>query len=242
MIEREGSEYQKYETFTIEYRDASHRYWITSPVWDDEAEAYVDERVAVPSVTTILKVLDKPALNTWRVNQALSGVHPDDAAKEGADRGTAVHAVLEQWGKDQSVPSLYDFDVEVQGYVQGLCGWLLAVNPEPLSMERIVGSLEHGYAGRLDMRARIDGRDLICDLKTSKSSRIYAEAHAQARDYAIADVECGSPEPDGVVIVGVGADGSFTQVECEATAGDWLAILRCYKTMKQLQATVEAAA
>ena len=53
--ERDGSEIQHYETFSVEYRDASHRYWI-----------HVDgERNPAVSVTAVLGVLDKPALLSW---------------------------------------------------------------------------------------------------------------------------------------------------------------------------------
>lgn len=229
--ERAGSEFECYANgLTVEYRDASHRYWLH----------HDGERIPASSVTTILRVLDKPQLNTWRVNQALAGVDPDEAAKEAADRGTAVHKVLEHWGRDQTVPSLTDFSEDVQGYVQGLCRWLLTEGPRPSSVERFVGSLEHGYAGRLDMRAELHGRDCLVDLKTNRNGRVYDEAHLQARAYAMAEVECGNAAPEGIVIVAVGESGSFEMVECEAEASDWLAIVACHRTVKRIRSAREA--
>lgn len=250
--ERDGSEFEVYDNgLTVEFREASHRYWLH----------HDGERVSAISVTTALRVLDKPALLSWAEacgaegaaflaeQGELQGVPPTEAvyrvrmhklgmeAKRdaGADRGTAVHSVLEMWAREHTVPRLVDFPPEVRGYVKGLCGFLLAADPKPSSMERFVGSIEHTYAGRLDMRAEIDGRDCLVDLKTSPKGRIYEEAHLQARAYAMADVECGNPEPEGIVIVGVGAEGGFEMVECEAEAGDFLNVLRTSRSMYRLR-------
>lgn len=251
--ERDGSEFQVYDNgLTVEFREKSHRYWLH----------HDGEREAVVSVTSALKVLDKPALLSWAeacgaegaallaARGELADVHPSGAidvvrmnglgmeAKRdaGATRGTATHEVLELWARERAVPNLSDFPGEIRGYVQGLCGWLVTANPKPSSVERFVGSLEHHYGGRLDLRAEIDGRDCVIDLKTSPKGRIYPEAHAQARAYAIADAECGSPEPEGIVIVGAGSDGSYVQVECAAESRDWLAILSCHRALGRLRA------
>lgn len=249
--ERDGSEFEAYENLTVEYRDASHRYWLH----------FGGERVSAISVTSALKVLDKPALLSWAeacgaegaaflaANGELEGIPAREAiyrvrmhklgmdAKRdaGADRGTAVHTVLELWARERRVPKLADFPAEIRGYVQGLCAFLLDADPKASSVERFVGSIEHTYAGRLDMRAEIDGRDCVVDLKTNPRGRVYEEAHLQARAYALADVECGNPEPDGIVIVAVGEDGGFEMVECEAEAGDFLNVLRTSRSLYKLR-------
>lgn len=249
--QREGSEFEVYENITVEYRDASHRYWIHS----------AGERTAAVSVTSFLKVLDKPALVAWAERAGAEGavmleragtlrdvpvdqvmdwvrmhkVGADAKRDAGADRGTAVHDTLELWAREQVVPNLADFPGEVRGYVQGLCGWLLDARPKPSSVERFVGSVTYGYAGRLDMRAVVDGRDCIVDLKTNPAGRVYDEAHLQARAYAIADKECGNPNPDGIIVVAVGADGSYDCVECEAEPVDVFNVLGTYRSMSRLK-------
>lgn len=249
--ERDGSEFHEYENVTVEYRDKSHRYWLHH---DGKREAAV-------SVTSALKVLDKPALLHWAENAGaegaarlaamgeLEGVPPAEAGARvrlhklgmdakrdaGADRGTAVHRVLEFWAREQAVPDLADFPSDVRGYVQGLCAWLLATNPKPTGVERFVGSVRHTYAGRLDLRATLDGADTIVDLKTNPKGRVYDEAHLQAVAYAMADLECGSPTPDGIVVVAVGEDGTFEMVECEAESGDWLNVLGTYRSLARLR-------
>lgn len=250
--QRDGSEFQVYENVIVEFREASHRYWLHAD----------GERMSVVSVTTGLRVLDKGEwLKRWAEacgaesavilerQGELNGVSPSEAIRvvrerglgmeakrdAGAKRGTSTHGVLEFWGREGKPPSLADFPPEERGYVQGLCKWLVTTRPVVSSVERFVGSLKHGYAGRLDMRATLHGRDCIVDLKTSKTARVYDEAHLQARAYAMADVECGNPPPEGIVIVAVGQDGSFEAVECEAEERDWLAVLACHHALKRVQ-------
>src|SRR5438105_3965915 len=131
-LERDGSEFQAYDAFTVEYRDASHRYWIHRD----------GERTPATAVTSILKVLDRPQLTKWLVAQAAAGEDAEEKRDLAADRGTAVHRVLELWATEQKVPNLSDFAEEVRGYVQGLSRWLVTMRPEPSSVERFVASVK----------------------------------------------------------------------------------------------------
>jgi len=256
--ERDGSEIQHYETFSVEYRDASHRYWI-----------HVDgERNPAVSVTAVLGVLDKPALLGWaeacgaegalilerrgelrnvdpkaaidivRIN----GLGKDAKRDAGADRGTAIHDALRIYASEGTAPNVGDFPAEVRGYVSGLCKWLLEANPEPVHAEQIVGSAKHGYAGRLDLIANLAiGRTLV-DLKTSPRARLYPEAHIQAAGYALAAEECGIEPPAHILIVGVGEEGNFTtQMGC-ADPRDFRAVLACHKAVARVRAGAKLAA
>lgn len=264
--ERDGSEFQVYENCAIEYRDASHRYWLHHDGGRPKMDGPFTTRTPVVSVTSALKVLDKPALLSWaeaagaegavRLERAgeLKDVDPSqaidvvrinklgmDAKRDaGADRGTAMHRVLEFWAREHEVPDLDDYPAEVRGYVQGACSFLLAVQPKPTAIEMFVGSIRYGYAGRMDLRAEIDGRDLVVDYKSNPKGRVYNEAHLQGRAYAMGAVECGMPEPDGILIVAIGEDGSYEMVECEAEAGDWLNVLATHGSMKRLESARQA--
>lgn len=90
------------------------------------------------------------------------------------------------------------------------------------------------------MRAEIDGRDCIVDLKSSPRARVCDEAHLQAMAYSLADRECGSPPAEGIVIVAVGSEGDFEMVECEAEAGDWLNVLATHRSMSRLRSARSA--
>lgn len=256
-VEREGSVFAHYDDFSVEYRDASHRYWICR---------HDGSRFPAVSVTSALKVLSKDALLDWAEDCGARGAAQlaamgeldgvpltdvvglvrlhnlgKDAKRDaGADRGTAVHNVLERWALHREVPSLADFTPAVRGFVQGLSRALLTLQPEPTSVEKIIASPTHGYAGRMDLRAKVDGADTVIDLKTNPKGRVYDEAHLQAAAYALADQECGAPEPDAIMIVAVGEEGNFEAVDCDATARDFLAVLACQRAVKRLSAATRA--
>jgi hypothetical protein len=249
-VERDGSEFTEYDGFAVEYRDASHRYWITKD----------SERKPAVSVTGALKILDKPALLQWAERAGaegaaelarmgeLDGCPPGevidrvrlfklgmDAKRDaGAERGTIVHRVLEAYGRDGTVPNVGDFEPQIRGYVQGLCKWLLKANPEPVAIEQVVGSPTHWYAGRADLVANIGGLTYLCDLKTNPSGRVYDEAHVQAAAYQLALEECGIPTL-GAVLVAVGEDGTFEEVPCCADPLDFLSVLDTHRRMGRIK-------
>lgn len=252
--ERDGSEFQEYDGLAIEYRDASHRYWIHQD----------GERKAAISVTTALKVLDKPALVTWaervgveaalRLERAgeLGGVSIEDGLKAirakgegaeakrdaGADRGNAIHEALRLYCSEGTVPNVGDFPESVRGYVQGLCCWLIEVQPEPIAVEQMVASPEHGFAGRFDLLAEIDGRRTIVDLKTS--ARVYAEHHLQTAAYMLALEECVEQPAERGVIVAVGADGTFDAPDCCSEPSHYLAVLAAYRALTAVRSAARA--
>lgn len=254
--ERDGSEIVQYAGFAVEYRDSSHRYWLHEK----------SGRIPAVSVTSALKVLDKPALIGWAekcgVEGALElerdgkldgiaiwdaagvmrgmGLGADAKREAGADRGTAIHDALQAYCSDGTVPNVADFDPEVRGYVSALCGWLLVASPEPLLVEQIVGSPEFGYAGRIDLVANVDGQRTLCDLKTSPAGRIFTEAHLQTAAYGLALEECGLEPVSRTVIVGCGADGEFQQADCCADPQQFLDVLKCHRAVNAVRAAVRA--
>jgi hypothetical protein len=265
LLEREGSEFTQYADFAIEYRDASHRYWIVRG----------EERFPAISVTSALKIIDKPQLVGWAERMGVEGAlrlergdslrYPDgshvpipdairmvrqtgegaDAKKEaGGDRGNALHEALRSYCEVGDVPRIKDFDPEVRGYVQGLCGWLLRDKPEPVLVERVVGSPEQGFAGRFDLLAKIDGEYVLADLKTS--ARPYPEQHLQIAAYLYALEECYAPHDDiyadrGMIVL-LGADGTFTTHRCKAERKDFLSVLACHRAVSRVRGALKAAA
>ncbi len=253
---REGSEFTHYPEagVSIEYRDASHRYWLHKD----------GQRTAAISVTSALKVLDKPALVAWaermgiegalRLERAgeLEGVPPEQAlsvvrqrdmgaeAKRdaGADRGSAIHDALRSYCSVGTVPMVGDFPDEVQGYVKSLCRWLLDAEPEPILVEQVVGSPRFGFAGRFDLLAKIDGKRTLLDLKTS--NRVYAEHHLQMAGYEIALRECGD-HSEHRVILQLGDDGMFAVRPTVAEDEDYLAVLDCHRAMMRVRGAINAA-
>ena len=255
-LPKEGSEFTEYvdQGLTVEYRDASHKYWL------HELVGGVPKRTPAISVTSALKVLDKPALMSWAEACGAEGaarlaelgeldvVAADaiykvrefglgmDAKRDaGAERGTLVHRVLEIYNREAKPPNVTDFELGVRGYVQGLCSWLLDFAPEPVATEVLVGSRLHNFAGRVDLYCSTKSSELeLWDLKTSPRGIVYPEAHLQAAAYEGAGMECGF-DPDRVFLLAVGEDGTYTVTHCHAELDDFLTVLEASRVMSRLR-------
>lgn len=133
---------------------------------------------------------------------------------EAADRGTMVHAAIEQIGTHDVLPDITEFDEMFQGYIQATCRWWLEQKPEFHRQEVIVASRRLAYAGRFDLDCTYPayGRALT-DFKTSKD--IYDSHHLQLALYELADYDLAQFTPADVVtfddriVVNVQADGQY---------------------------------
>lgn len=167
-----------------------------------------------PSVTTILDVLNKPALPRWSAlevaryavaNRAAWEQLDDPAAvdllkrapwrttTEAADTGTDLHAVAETilGGGDPpaTAPAAW-----VARFRQFLDTW----RPEPLEVEATVWGTTGGlsYGGTCDLLADLPGVGrAVIDLKTGKG--VYPEVSLQLAAYLMADVIV---RPDGTEV------------------------------------------
>ena len=168
-------------------------------IFDKEAHLYTFDGAPVPGVTTILKVLDKPALIPWAIgvtrdywrDQIKSGrtdfdkIHKESwnaskkIAKDAADIGTNVHAYAEAFFKKEPLPELLT-DQAKRG-VEAFHKWLEAHTIKVLAAERLVFSKGYYYAGMCDFVAEIDGVLTVGDIKTS--SGIYVEHRFQTAAY-----------------------------------------------------------
>jgi len=188
----------------------------------------------LPSVTTILRVLDKPALTAWLIEQACLAVltsprNPNeelDAFVErilhtervqdqevtiARDRGTEIHAAMEAaWA---NLP----YDPELLPWIQSAHNAIAAYG-KTVAVEKIVVGL--GYAGRVDLIQ--EGNELwIWDYKsTSKlpTRGAWPEHALQAAGYAAALGNIGDKRiRTGNVYISTVEQGKF--VVCEH--GDW---------------------
>lgn len=249
--------------------------------------------VEVPSVTSVLGVLDKPGLPWWGMRVGIAGVlelvqrevlkpkldadtftaffaesaeeiedlltqHKltvNHIKEQAGDRGSSVHNAFERWAKTGEIPVSTEFPEAEQGYVYGLKCFLIDSEAEPVAAEVMVGSAEHGYAGRYDIRLRIPKdaemvvhltpkghrRDVIAagvhlsDLKTSKG--VYPNTHfRQLEAYEAASIECGYEPTDGRYVLHVTADGRYEYKRSTADFEDFLAVLEVYQSNERLKA------
>lgn len=148
------------------------------------------------SVTTIIGVLDKPALVPWAAKETAqaairskatwesileeNGEHeaeryltgarfrpPKGSKRSAAELGTAFHTAAQEYALDGVIP---DLDDEVRPYFEQFDGWLQRFSPSYQAVETTVYSPRFGYAGTCDGFLTIDGVRLIVDYKTSRKA------------------------------------------------------------------------
>jgi hypothetical protein len=157
----------------------------------------------VPSVTSIIGVLDKPALPRWAakevaafaVDNKASWVNlPDDAANDmlkaapwrmrdkAADTGTNAHSILEMFATT-GIPDIRSLPPGVPPVVvSGIAEFWLTFNPQVIACEQTVWNSTIGYAGSFDLIAVINGKTTLIDLKTGAG--VYGSTALQLAAYA----------------------------------------------------------
>lgn len=165
-----------------------------SYTWDNDVFA---------SVTTILGVLNKPALTGWASkmaaefavkehnviadlisrNQSKAAIDMIKAAPwrnrdAAADVGTLVHQMIENihTGNEVTIPP------EALQQVTHFLTWVDHFKPEILVSEGTIFNREYNYAGTLDLVAKIDGLNWLIDVKSGKG--VYPEYAMQVAAYA----------------------------------------------------------
>lgn len=162
----------------------------------------------VPGVTTVLGVLNKPALIKWAANQVASYVADNRAAVEhlydmGRDamvgalketpwqkrdeagyRGNVLHDYAQRLLRGEELE--LDLDDEHMAVVESALAFMEDWSIEPILIEQACASRQHRWAGTLDLVAdNSEGPRAIFDWKSGK--RIYAEACFQLNAYAHAE-------------------------------------------------------
>jgi hypothetical protein len=180
-----------------------------------------------PSVTTVLSVLNKPALVGWAAKevatyalenlgqlQVLNDKDPDGALallkgspyrkrNRAANLGSDVHRAVEAHVLEQPMP---EWEPDVAPFMRQFEQFLLDVEPEFEATEATVYSREHGYAGTLDAIASVNQQRLVLDVKTG--SGVYPEFALQLAAYARADFigmpdgqEVAMPQIEGAAVL-----------------------------------------
>jgi hypothetical protein len=170
-----------------------------------------------PSVTTILDVLDKPALKQWAVNSACDYMHrnPDnldyDQAIEQArvewrnisndamNIGTEIHDLIEKYikhGRD----AVGDLKPEVENGFLAFLEWEQENIEEWTESERTVFDPESCYAGTLDACAKLkNGKYYVIDFKSSKG--FYSGYDMQIAAYRHAYEKMNNTKMDGMGVL-----------------------------------------
>lgn len=165
---------------------------------------YTKDGQKLPSVTTILGILNKPALVPWAANAACDYILANLDAKEthtsiylhsvveaarknyrtigrqAMDIGSTVHEIVHGYLKTGTEPKI-DSEPVLAGFLAFL-EWVDTHKVEPFESEITVYG--DGYAGTTDLVAFVDGKLTLVDMKVSKG--IYDEYPLQIAAYRAA--------------------------------------------------------
>lgn len=178
----------------------------------------------VPGVTTVLGVLDKPALLGWAattaadaaVESCVNGMPPDEARKAGraavfarrdkaADLGTRAHAMVEAHFAGEAISVDVSDPEEAKVYA---CARRAIDHIEKTCTRVVLSETAYtspmGFGGTLDLVVERDGKLLIADLKTGKG--VHDEVVPQLAAYRFL-LSCANVIVDSGLVFHVPVDG-----------------------------------
>ena len=184
----------------LSFAEKSHRYKVSDSGSKPEH---------CPSVTTILNVLNKPALVEWGVRCACDYVYDnlqlltkqqsfsieqvfriveqartahDRTRQEAADIGTNVHDFLAAYWRGYAsgvCPKMPEEEKELN-CINAALNWFQEHDLKPVRIEQAQYSRLHKFCGRPDFIGHIDGSLSVLDYKSTRS--IYPELALQCTD------------------------------------------------------------
>lgn len=143
----------------------------------------VDEETKFPSITTILGAGEKPHLEAWR--QSLGVEKATAETKRCADRGTAVHLMVERFLQNDPDPTKGCHFAHADEF-RSLKMVLRRID-NILVQEGALYSRILKTAGRVDCIAEYDGKLAVIDFKTStntKNTHMIKDYYLQTTAYA----------------------------------------------------------
>lgn len=168
----------------------------------------------VPGVTTIIGLLNKPALVPWANKLGLQGIDCSKYTDDKAEIGSLAHAMIMADLKcEKTDTSDYSANQIAQAencYLSWL-EWEKGKDIKPICVEVMLVSEEHQFGGTPDFFGSIDGSLVLGDYKTGG---VYKEAYIQTCAYRQLLIENGYPPADKIIILGIPRteDEKFTEV------------------------------
>lgn len=212
----------------------------------------------IDGVTSVLNVINKPALLGWAARCAADHVRAkliagkildeleikqlcDEAVKahtvkrdRAADIGSLTHEWIEKYINQENPPM--PINTQVNNGVSAFLEWVQSRHVEFIHSERKIFSRKYNYAGTLDFEAKIDGNLFIGDIKTS--SAIYPEMFFQTAAYQNARQEEEGHDFAGNIIVNCRKDGGLEvreSVEFEQNFRAFLGALTLYRRIEEIK-------
>ena len=175
---------------------------------------FTEDSKKYPSITTVLSILSRDGIAAWR--RKVGDEVADRISKQAADRGSAVHQIIEDY-----IDNKEDYDA---GFFPHILDTFQSVKPiiderigKIYAQEQPLYSHHLGVAGRVDCVAEFDGKLSIIDFKTSKKrktrSRVYNYFMQEAAYAVMWEERTGMPITQLVTIMSVDHEESIVFVE-----------------------------
>ncbi len=191
---------------------------------DSGPRLYRGEGFAVPSVTTVLQILEKRYLEAWR--HRVGRKEADRVMVTATVLGTQVHSLANKliWEKRAGATKVPE---SMKLYALALRSFFAGHVAEPIKTELSLVSERERVGGTLDLYARMqDGSYAICDYKTS--AQLSREHGLQTALYALLLREYGyNVQKRLVVRIKKDRPGEFYVREYNDHAGDVKAARAC---------------
>jgi hypothetical protein len=161
----------------------------------------------IPGVTTVLSILNKPALIHWAWDLGCKGVDYRTFRDDKADIGTLAHDMILCHLKKE-VPDTSDYtqkqiDLAETCFLKYL-DWEKKNTIEPIYLEKPLVSEVYQYGGTIDNYCLLNGEKTLIDYKTSKA--IYDENFIQVASYQNLINETINEQLKDIMILRIGRD------------------------------------
>jgi hypothetical protein len=153
---------------------------------------YFKDNNSYVSVTTVPKIIDKPAIRYWYgreiylamvvnpyLNEQEAMAVPYKVSDKAKDRGSTIHSLVEAYKKSGAV--IETLPSHLIGYAKAFYSWINSNEINIKDSEKTVFNEDYMYAGTLDLLADVNGIEYLIDIKTGKD--IYPEAILQLSAY-----------------------------------------------------------
>lgn len=183
----------------------------------------------VPSVTTYLGILAKPALIHWAWELGVQGLDYRKVRDQAGDVGTLVHYLIlcKLKGEEPDLSTYTPQDAALAASpMSKFEEWLKEHELEPILMETPLVSETYRFGGTPDFYGKVDGHLTLLDFKTSKE--IYQETFYQLAAYAWLLTEHGCfLEFRRVLRIGKSEDEGFEYRDMGDLENHWKLFLAC---------------
>lgn len=183
----------------------------------------------VPSVTTALGILNKPALLTWAWQCGVDGLDYRQVRDSAAGIGSLAHYLimchLKNEKPDTSDYSQQDID-KAENCLIKYWDWEREHPIKPVLVEEPLVSEQYRFGGTIDCLAELNGDLILIDHKTGKA--IYAEMLHQLASYSVLLAENGYNVADCRILrIGREDTGDFEERIAPDLEKHWQVFLHC---------------